>query len=81
MAAQQRAQLAAVPTAETFIATVASVTAGGGGGGSKVQITYRGAQVRVGGYVNSYTPTVNDRVICVSVDSQPVILGRIIGYS
>lgn len=78
---RQDADLAGIPWAHAFIATVTSVTSGGGGGGSLVQITYRGVQVRSGGYVNSYTPAVNDRVICLSVDAQPIILGRIIGYS
>lgn len=80
LVAQQRATREALPTTETFIATIASVTAGGGGGGSVVQVTYHGTQIRAAGYLNSYTPTVNDRVVCVSVDAQPIILGRIIGY-
>lgn len=80
LVAQQRAKLEALPTTETFIATVVSVTAGGGGGGSVVQVKYHDTQIRAAGYLNSYTPSVNDRVVCVSVDAQPIILGRIIGY-
>lgn len=48
--------------------------------GAIVKVTRFGKeQVAGGGYLNSYTPTVGDRVLCVVVDAQLIVLGKLIG--
>ena len=63
-----------------IIATVAVVTAGGASDGNAlVQVKRRGTTYKAAGYLNTYTPAVNDRVLCVYVDHQLIVLAKIIG--
>jgi hypothetical protein len=64
----QQAQLAAVPSLRGFAATVATIT-------PKVQVTWRGANYTATRVLPSYTPGVGDRVLCLLVDDQLVVLG------
>lgn len=57
-----------------FFATVSDVTSG------VVTVTRFGTQLLAGGgYPNSYTPQVNDRVKCSYVDGQLCVDGKYIG--
>ena len=78
---QQRQRIAAAQDAiGEVIATVTTVTAGGAvDGNALVKVTWRGLEVTVNGYLNSYTPTPGDRVLCGYVDSQLIVKGRIVG--
>lgn len=63
-----------------ILPTVTAVTAGGASDGNAlVQVTRFGQQRKANGYLNSYTPTVNDRVLAVYVDDQLIVLGKVIG--
>ena len=78
---QQQARIAAAAGSGAFIATVTAVTAGGAADGNAlVTIRYRGSDTSASGYAADYTPAVNDRVVCLPVDAQPIILCRIVGY-
>jgi hypothetical protein len=71
---------AAAASVAPFVATVTAVTAGAARDGTAtVTAKWRGKTNVIEGYLNSYTPAIGDRVVCVSVDSQVFILGRIIG--
>lgn len=77
---QTAAHAAAAARTGQVIATVTTVTAGGASDGNAlVKVTWRGGETKANGYLNSYTPTLNDRVICLFVDGQLIVLGRIIG--
>lgn len=63
-------------------ADVTTVTAGGARGGvaALVKVTRLGTEViATGGYPNSYTPQVGDRVLVQYVDNQLVILMHPVG--
>lgn len=81
MADQQSRRLATIPAAKLFRATVTTVTAAAASDGNAlVTVTYRGTETPVADYPDSYSPTVNDRVLCALVDGQPSILHHGIGY-
>lgn len=81
LADQQVEKLQAAPGSKHFRATVTTVTAGAASDGNAlVKVTYRGTEMPVADYPDSYSPVVNDRVLCVSVDGQPSILHRGIGF-
>jgi hypothetical protein len=81
LADQQTAKLHAVASARLFRATVTTVTAGGASDGhALVKITYRGTEMPVADYPDSYTPATGHRVLCALVDRQPSILHHGIGY-
>lgn len=82
VADEQNARAAeAASAASPVIATVATVTAGGASDGNAlVVVTYRGVSTTVAGYLNSYTPTVGNRVLGVFIDNQLIVLGRVIGH-
>lgn len=76
----EQTALAAAGEVAPFVATVTKVTAGAARDGTAtVAAKWRGNTNTIEGYLNSYTPVAGDRVVCVSVDSQVFILGRIIG--
>ncbi|MGZ4617187.1 MAG: hypothetical protein ACXV3F_00355 [Frankiaceae bacterium] len=78
---QARRVAAAAAVGGAVIATVTTVTAAGAADGNAlVKVTRRGTETTAAGYLNSYTPTVNDRVVCVTVDDQPIVLGKVIGH-
>lgn len=63
-----------------IIATVTAVTAGAASDGNAlVQVRRRGVTSNAAGYLNVYTPAVNDRVLCVYVDDQLIVAAKIIG--
>jgi hypothetical protein len=64
----QQAQLAAVPSLRGFAATVAATS-------PAVTVTWRGADYTATRVLPSYTPGVGDRVLCLLVDDQLVVLG------
>lgn len=81
LADQNSRRLADVPAARMFRATITDVVAGaGGGGGARVTVTWRGAEVTIADYPDSYTPALGHRVLCALVDNQASILHRGIGY-
>lgn len=76
---QRIADAAAMPV--VFFATITTVTAGGArDGNALVKVTWFGRENRVNGYVNTYTPVVNDRVVCAYDGVQVVVLGKVIGH-
>ena len=75
----QRIADAAGPT--VFRATVTTVIAGGAADevASLVRVTYRGNEVTVTDYPDSYTPAVGHRVLCLLTDNLLSILHRAVG--
>ena len=64
----------------TVFATVTTVQAGlAKDGNPRVTVQWGAGTYVVNGYLNPYTPTVGDRVVCAHEGSQLVILGKIIG--
>lgn len=75
---QRIAEAASTPV--VFFGTVTSVTAGGASDGNAlVKVTWFGKQVTANGYVNTYTPVANDRVLCAYDGQQIVVVGKVIG--
>lgn len=63
------------------IGTIVSVTAGGASDGfALVTVKRRGQTITAEGFLASYSPAVNDRVLCVYADNQLLILGRLVGH-
>lgn len=81
LADQQTSRLAEVGTARIFKATVTTVRAGGASDGlALVKVTYRGSEVLVNDYPDSYTPALGHRVRCVlDADSELSILHHCVG--
>lgn len=78
---QQTQALSDLPSARLFRATVATVTPGAAVDGyALVAVAWRGGELLVADYPDSYTPLVGHRVLCALVDSQLSILHRGIGY-
>ncbi len=67
--------------ARLMLGTVASVTAGGAADGvhALVTVTWRGVSQTAAGYLDGYTPTVSDRVLCVLIDNQLIVVDVIVG--
>ena len=63
----QAAQVAAVPSLRGFAATIATT--------SPVTVTWKGSTYTATRVLPSYTPGVGDRVLCLLVDDQLVVLG------
>lgn len=64
----QQAQISAVPSLRGFAATIAATS-------PSVTVTWRGAVYTATRVLPSYTPGVGDRVLCLLVDDQLVVLG------
>jgi hypothetical protein len=64
----QQSQIAAVPSLRGFAATIAATS-------PSVTVTWRGASYTATRVLPSYTPGVGDRVLCLLVDDQLVVLG------
>lgn len=71
----------AVTAGRPVVATVTTATANGAASRNAylVKVTRRGVETTAAGYLAAYTPAVNDRVLCIYVDSQLFILGRLVG--
>lgn len=79
---QQTNRVQAARPAEFIRATVATVTPAGAADGvhALVTVTFRGQEVPVADYPDSYTPAIGHRVLCVlPPDGQLSILHRSIG--
>lgn len=78
---QQKAQTKAAATANTAqTADVSGISPGAARDGRDlVSVTYRGGETTCAGYLESYTPTVGDRVAVLLIDDQLIIAGRIVG--
>ena len=77
---QQSDRLRTLPRA-AFMAEVSAVTVGAAADGNAlVTVSWRGEEILVAGYANSYTPVIGHRVKCSLVDDQPVIDYRVVGY-
>lgn len=73
-------KFAAAAESPELVATVTTVTPGGAADGSAlVSVTWRGVEVVVNGYPDSYTPAPGHRVYCSFVGPQLLIVFRIIG--
>ena len=80
LADQQTARLADVPAARLLRATVETVTAGAAADGNAlVTVLWRGEELDVSDYPDSYTPVAGHRVLCAVVDTQLSILHHSIG--
>jgi hypothetical protein len=64
----QAAQVAAIPSLRGFAATVSAIS-------PAVKVTWRGADYTATRVLPSYTPGIGDRVLCLLVDDQLVIVG------
>lgn len=72
--------IAAAAETPLVVATVSTVTAGGASDGAAlVKVTWRGVEVTVAGYPDTYTPAEGHRVRCSFVGPQLFIDFRIIG--
>jgi hypothetical protein len=82
LADQQSAKVAAVPAARLFRAEVTTVTAKGARDGvaAAVKVTWRGQELQVTDYPDSYTPSVGHWVLCAAVDGSLSILHRGVGH-
>lgn len=77
----QKAQARELPPHRPVLATVATVTAGAAGDGNAlVTVTWMGATVTCSGYVNTYTPQPTDRVVCLYIGNQLIVVGKVIGH-
>lgn len=75
---QTSSRFADVPGLRAVIATVSTVTAGASPGGhALVTVSWRGQVVTAKGYFASYTPAATDRVLCLLVDDQLIVVGTI----
>lgn len=64
-----------------FNATVVTATAGGSRDSNYlVQVRWFGKTITVNGYQASYTPAVNDRVLCFYDGKQVGVIGRWVGF-
>jgi hypothetical protein len=80
LADQQEAKRNEFPRFGIFFATATTVTPGGASDGNALlKVTYRDQEFPVA-YFDVYTPSVGDRVLCVSVSHQPIAIGRVIGH-
>lgn len=72
---------AEIPRDRLLILSVTAVNpTGSPGGNAVITLTWRGRDVQAADYCASYTtPTVGDRVICVLVSDQLVVLDRLAG--
>lgn len=72
--------IAAAAESPLVVATVKTVTPGGASDGAAlVTVAWRGVEVTVAGYPDTYTPAANHRVRCSFVGPQLFIDFRIIG--
>lgn len=78
---QVRAQIENIPRNRVFKADITTVTAGAAQGGTAlVTVTWRGTELTVNDYPDSYTPAIGHRVRCVlDEDNELAILHRCIG--
>lgn len=77
LADQQSDRLADVPTTRAVIATVTTVTAGAApGGNALVKVTWRGQELTAASYLASYTPSVGQRVLCLLIDNQLIVVDK-----
>jgi len=78
---QQSSKIADLPDGTHARAQVTTVTPAGAADGvaALVKVTWRGNEVTVSDYPDSYTPALNHPVLCVLVDGQLSILHRAIG--
>lgn len=70
---QQSQKLAEIPAARPFLATVTNVA------GTAITVRWRGGLLVATAAGASYTPAVDDRVLCLLIDDQLVILDQLIG--
>lgn len=78
--ADRQQQMSEGPRFGIFLAVVTTVTAGAASDGNAlVKVTYRDQEFPAA-YLASYTASVNDRVLCVSLFHQPVVIGRVVGH-
>ena len=63
----QTAQLASIPSLRGFAATISAT--------SPVTVTWKGADYQATRVLPSYTPGIGDRVLCLLVDDQIVVVG------
>lgn len=77
---QQSDQVAAIPADKLLILTVTAVTEGASPKGNAVlEVDWGGADVPVTDYAAAYTPGVGDRVVCVHIDNQLIVLDVLAG--
>ena len=80
LADQQSARLADIPASRLLRATVETVTPGAASdGNATVTVLWRGEELPVADYPDSYTPVAGHRVLCAVDDLQLSILHHSIG--
>ena len=69
---QQSGRIADLPGLQGVIATVTAVS------GSTVTLSWRGGSLTATATCAAYTPAANDRVLCLLIDSQLIVLDQLV---